>query len=82
MKVAAFHSVKILNDLIGEPIDIELLPIAHRNFEHLQIMLSKDEFLNLLTNDELNEILDAINIGIEYTKDYCYEHDKLNCDCK
>lgn len=63
---AAFDSVNLINDLIIKPIDNELKLTIDRNVKHLELMLTKDFFVDSLTTEQKSEIETSISNGNSY----------------
>lgn len=63
---AAFDSVNLINELVSQPVDDDKKSIVKRNVGHLEVMLTKDFFLNALTTDQKTEIDNCISSGNSY----------------
>jgi hypothetical protein len=63
---AAFDSVNLINDLIIKSIDEELKSTVDRNVKHLELMLTKDFFVEGLTPEQKTEIETSISNGNSY----------------
>jgi hypothetical protein len=64
---AAFDSVNLINNTILEIISKETKLKVLRNVQHLEIMLSKEWFLEALTQQQLTDINSCIANGNSYT---------------
>jgi hypothetical protein len=64
---AAFDSVNLINSTILETITNEKKSTVTRNIQHLEIMLSKEWFLEALTQQQLTDINSCIANGNSYT---------------
>lgn len=60
---AAFDSVNLINKLITEEVSDEKKENVGRNVEHLELMLTKEFFLEALTEEQKTEIEDSIESG-------------------
>lgn len=63
---AAFDSVNLINDLIVKSIDEESKSTVDRNVKHLELMLTKDFFVNGITPEQKSEIETSISNGNSY----------------
>ncbi len=63
---AAFDSVNLINDLITKSINEELKSSVDRNVKHLELMLTKDFFVDGLTPEQKTEIETSISNGNSY----------------
>jgi hypothetical protein len=63
---AAFDSVNLINKLITETADDKKKSAVERNVKHLELMLTKDFFLNVLTPTQKTEIETSISNGNDY----------------
>ena len=63
---AAFDSVNLINKLITETADDKKKSTVERNVKHLELMLTKDFFLNALTPTQKTEIQTSISNGKGY----------------
>jgi hypothetical protein len=63
---AAFDSVNLINNTILEIIDDENKSTVSRNVEHLQLMLGKEWFSEVLTEQQLLDINNCIEDGSLY----------------
>lgn len=60
---AAFDSVNLINQMLTSEKTDENKDTVKRNFEHLEIMLSKDWFLTNLTEQQKTDIDSSIEGG-------------------
>jgi hypothetical protein len=60
---AAFDSVNLINQMLTSEKTDENKNTVKRNFEHLEIMLSKDWFLTNLTEQQKTDIDSSIEDG-------------------
>ena len=60
---AAFDSVNLINNLLTSEKNEENKNTVKRNFEHLEVMLSKTWFSESLTSEERNDIDSSIENG-------------------
>lgn len=60
---AAFDSVNLINQMLTSEKTDENKDTVKRNFEHLEIMLSKDWFLTNLTEQQKTDIDSSIEDG-------------------
>lgn len=63
---AAFDSVNLINELITKEVDEEKKSTVKRNVEHLEVMLTKEFFVNALTDDQKLQINNVISSGNSY----------------
>jgi hypothetical protein len=63
---AAFDSVNLINKLITETADDKKKSTVERNVKHLELMLTKDFFINALTPIQKTEIETSISNGNAY----------------
>jgi hypothetical protein len=63
---AAFDSVNLINSTIEKPMTDDLKSMVERNYKHLEIMLAKEWFSEALSEEQLENINDAIDNGKEY----------------
>ena len=64
---AAFDSVNLINNTILETVSDDNKSTVTRNVQHLEIMLSKEWFLEALTQQQLTDINSCIANGNSYT---------------
>jgi len=64
---AAFDSVNLINNTILELVSNDNKSTVTRNVQHLEIMLSKEWFLEALTQQQLTDINSCIANGNSYT---------------
>jgi hypothetical protein len=64
---AAFDSVNLINNTILEIVNDNNKSTVTRNIQHLEIMLSKEWFLEALTQQQLTDINSCIANGNSYT---------------
>jgi hypothetical protein len=64
---AAFDSVNLINNTILEIVNDNNKSTVTRNVQHLEIMLSKEWFLEALTQQQLTDINSCIANGNSYT---------------
>ena len=64
---AAFDSVNLINNTILEIVNDNNKSTVTRNVQHLEIMLSKEWFLEALTQQQLTDINICIANGNSYT---------------
>lgn len=63
---AAFDSVNLINKLVTETKDDEKKKTVERNVKHLQLMLTKDFFIQGLTPQQKTDIDTCISLGNTY----------------
>ena len=63
---AAFDSVKLINKLVKELADEEKKTIVKRNVKHLELMLTKETFNEVLTPEQKVDIETCIFSGNTY----------------
>ena len=66
---AAFDSVNLINNTILELVSNDNKSTITRNIQHLEIMLSKEWFLEALTQQQLTDINSCIANGNSYTSE-------------
>ena len=62
----AYDSVNLINKTILETIDDKKKSLVDRNVKHLQLMLTKDFFVQELTEEQKTEIESCILAGTTY----------------
>jgi hypothetical protein len=70
---AAFDSVNLINNTILEIVNDNNKSTVIRNVQHLEIMLSKEWFLEALTQQQLTDINSCIANGNSYTAESIIE---------
>jgi hypothetical protein len=70
---AAFDSVNLINNTILEIVNDDNKSHVTRNVQHLEIMLSKEWFLEALTQQQLTDINSCIANGNSYTAESIIE---------
>ena len=63
---AAYDSVNLINKTILETIDDKKKSLVERNVGHLEVMLTKEFFINALTPEQKTEIESCISLGKAY----------------
>ncbi len=63
---AAFDSVNLINNTITKPATDQNKDTVKRNYEHLEIMMGKDWFVDALTTQQETDINAAITAGKAY----------------
>jgi hypothetical protein len=63
---AAYDSVNLINKTILETIDDKKKSLVERNVKHLELMMKKDFFINVLTPEQKTEIESCISSGKAY----------------
>lgn len=60
---AAFDSVDLINNLITKPVNEKNTSAIKRNVKHLELMMSKEEFYNALSEVQKTQIQNCIGAG-------------------
>lgn len=63
---AALDSVTLINKLVSETADDKKKVNVERNVKHLQLMLTKEFFVEALTSEQKNNIETSISSGLSY----------------
>jgi len=63
---AAFDSVNLINEMVNDPVTEETKKTVERNFQHLEIMLDKDWFIEGLTAAQKTSVNASIAAGKTY----------------
>ena len=63
---AAFDSVNLINNTITQPTTDQNKDSVKRNYQHLEIMMGKDWFVDALTTQQETDINAAITAGKAY----------------
>jgi hypothetical protein len=63
---AAFDSVNLINNYSVSAKTESIINMIHRNYEHLELMMSKTWFSSALTPEQTIGINNAIQVGITY----------------